>query len=193
MASLCTLLPQLSPGETGGPKFRRGSACLALRNGESVKEKKEKNMFIYPIREHAILLLSQAHIQLLLDWYLRLSLFKTQSYVSVYSWVSSTQLYPNSRSPPWSSFSKMPVCLPFSLPFRPQREATIAQLGVFVPICHCLSPFRILRLKQYSHHHHHHHYPSCPFGTQSHSFVTLKPTIDLWGSFSYSPSLQSFY
>lgn len=34
--------------------------------------------------------------------------------------------------------------------------------------------------------------PSCPFGTQSHSFVILKPMIRLWGHFSYNFSLLSF-
>lgn len=54
----------------------------------------------------------------------------------------------NSWSASWSSFAEMPACLPFSLPFRPQREATIARLGGFVPICHCLLPFCILRVTQ---------------------------------------------
>lgn len=200
MASLCTPLPQLSPGETGGPKFRHGSACLALRNGDSVKKKKKISF----IQLDCMVPCSWLRITFSCNgdgcWSNicdRVSLKPNRGLreVNVHVWVSFTQLQHNSPSTSWSFFDEMPACLPFSLLFRPQQEATIAQLGVFVPICHCLPPFRILRVTEYPLYHYHHHPPpsGCPFGTQSHGFVTLKPTICLWGCFSYSCSLPVFY
>lgn len=83
--------------------------------------------------------------------------------------VSVYTITPDSRSPTWSSFVEMPACLPFYFPFRAQREATIAQLGVFVPICHCLSAIRILRVTQYPQHH--------PYSIPT---TTSTPQLPLW-------------